>query len=73
MQEIDLILDTMSVTNMVTLSLIAHTEYLLQELQQHISNHTGATMPDQVWGTTMKIETDETDPDHSPIFEDITT
>ena len=28
-------------------------------------------MPDQVWGTTMTIETDKANPDHSLIFEDI--
>ena len=29
-------------------------------------------MPDQVWGTTMMIETGEANPDHSPTFKDIT-
>ena len=28
-------------------------------------------MPDQVWSTTMKIETDKAGPDLSPILEDI--
>ena len=35
-------------TNTVTLPWTAHTEYLLQELQQHITNHTRVIMPDQV-------------------------
>ena len=41
----------------VTLSWIVHTEYLLWELQQIITNPdlTEATMPDQVQGTTLKI------------------
>ena len=29
-------------------------------------------MPDQVWGTTMKNEAGEADPDHSPTTDDIT-
>ena len=35
-------------------------------------DHTKVTMPDQLWGTTLKIETGEADLDHSPTFEDIT-
>ena len=72
LHDIALTLGTMSVMNMVTLSWNAHTEYLLQELQQHITNHTGVAMPDQVQGTTVKTETDEANQDHSPIFVDIT-
>ena len=68
LHEIALTSSAMSTTNMVTLSWTAHTEYLLQELQQHITNHTRVIMPDQVWGTTMKIETDKANPDHSLIF-----
>ena len=63
--EIALLLDAMSVTNMVTLSWTVHTRYLLQELQQFTTNLTNVTMPDPVQGTTMKIKTDEADPDHS--------
>ena len=48
MHEIALTLDAMSMMNMVTLSWTAHTEYLLQELQQHKTNYTRVTMPDQV-------------------------
>ena len=64
-------LGAISATNMVTLSWTAHTEYLLQGLLQQITNHTSVTMPDQVQGTTMRIETDEADPDHSPSLQDI--
>ena len=56
---------------MVTLSWTAHIEYLLQELQQHITNHARVTTPDQVQSTTMRIEIDEANPDDSPILEDI--
>ena len=64
----------MSVMNMVTLSWIVHTGYLLQEPQQNITNQilTEATMPDQVQGTTMKTGTGKAVPDHNPIFTDIT-
>ena len=55
--QISLILDAMSVMNMVTLSWTVHTEYLLQELQQLTTNLTEVTMPDQVWDTTIKIKT----------------
>ena len=51
---------------MVTFSWTAYTEYLLQELQQHITRHTKVTIPDWVWGTTVKIKTDKADPYHSP-------
>ena len=59
--------------NMITLSLIVHTGYLLQEPQQIITNPnlTEATMPDQVQGTTMKTGTGEVDPDNNLIFADI--
>ena len=53
--DIALTLGTMNVMSMDILSWTVHTEYLLQELQQHITNHTKITMPDQVWGTTVKI------------------
>ena len=46
--EVALTLGAMSVMNMVELSWIASTEYLLQELWQHITKHTRVTMPDQV-------------------------
>ena len=72
MHDTALTLAAMSAMNMVTLSWTVHTEYLHQELQEHITNHTRVTMPGQVQGTTVKIETDEADPDHSPIFKDIT-
>ena len=72
LHETAIILDAMSVMNMVTLSWTAHTEYLLQELQQHITNQTRVIMPDQVQSTTVKIERDEADPDHSLILGDIT-
>ena len=55
LHEIALTLGAMSVLNIVTLSWTAHTEYLLQELLQHIKIHTRVTMSDQVQGTTMKI------------------
>ena len=60
--------------NMVTLSWIVHTGYLLQEPQQLITNPnlTEATMPDQVQGTTVKTGTGKIDPDHNLIFTDIT-
>ena len=60
--------------NMVTLSWIVHTGYLLQEPQQIITNPniTEATMPDQVQGTTVKTGTGKVDPDHNLIFTDIT-
>ena len=64
-------LDAMSVMSMVTMSWTVHTEYLLQELQWFTTNLTVVTMPDQVQGTTVTIETDEAIPDHSPTFEDI--
>ena len=69
--EIALTLGAMSATNMVTLSWTAYTEYLLQEFQQHIKNHTRVTMLDQVQGTTMKIVTDEANPEHNFILGDI--
>ena len=56
--------------NMVTLSWTVHKEYLLQEPQWLTTNLTEVTMPDQVWGKTMMIETGEADPDHSLTFED---
>ena len=51
-----LTLGAMSVMNMVKSSWTVHTEYLLQEFQQHTTNHTKVTMPDQVQVITMKIE-----------------
>ena len=35
------------------------------------TNHTKVTMPDWIWGTTMKIDTDKANPGHSPTIEDI--
>ena len=58
--------------NMVTLPWIAHTRYLLQEPQQIIRNLPEATMPDHVHYTTVKTETGKTNPDHNPIFKDMT-
>ena len=60
--------------NMVTLSWIVHTGYLLQEPKQLITNPniTEATMPDQVQGTTVKTGTGKVDPDHNLIFADFT-
>ena len=72
LHDIALALGAMSAMNMVTLSWTVHTEYPLQELQQHITNHTRVTTPDQVWGTTMKMEIDKANQDHSPICADIT-
>ena len=71
--QIALILDASNVMNMVTLSWIVHTGYLLQESQQLISNPnlTEATMPDQVQGTTVKTGTSKVDPYHNLIFADI--
>ena len=57
--------------NLFTLSLTVHTKYLLQELQQLITNITEITMPGQVQGITVTVETDKADPDHSLTFEDI--
>ena len=71
LHDIALTLGAMNVMNMVISSLIVHTEYLLQELQWHITNHTKDTMPDQDWDTSIKIETGKANPDHSPTFEDI--
>ena len=71
LHDIALTLGAMIAMSMVTLSWTVHTEYLLQELQWHTTNHTKITMPDQVWGTTVKVETGEANPDHSPAFEDI--
>ena len=63
----------MSVTNMVTLSWIAHTGYLLQEPQQIITNLNlpEAAMPDQVHDTTVKTGTGGVNSDHNLIFADI--
>ena len=44
--DIVLTLGAINVMNMVILSWTAHTEYLLPELQQHITRHTKVTMPD---------------------------
>ena len=63
----------MTVKNMFKLPWTAHTEYLLQELQKHITNHIRVIMPDHVWDTIMRVEIDEADPDNSSILEDITT
>ena len=70
--DIVLTLGAMTAMNMVTLSWTVHTEYLLQELQQHITNHTRVTTPNQDQGTIVKIETDKANPDHSLILGDIT-
>ena len=67
--DIALTLCAMNVTNMVTLSWTVHTEYHLQEVQQHTINHIKVTMPDQIQGTTVKIERGKANPDHSHIFE----
>ena len=37
-----------------------------------MTNLTEVTMSDQVWDTTVKVETDEADPDHSLSFDDTT-
>ena len=66
-----IILDAMSVMNMVTLSWTVHTEYLLQESQWLTTNLMEVTMSDSVWGTTVMIETGKADTDHSLAFEDI--
>ena len=65
-----LTLGAMNVTNVVISSWTAHTENL-PELQWYIRRHTMVTMPNWVWGTTMKIDTDEADLDHSPTTKDI--
>ena len=57
--------------NLVTLSWIVHTRYLLQEPQQLITNLPEVTMPDQVQDTIMKIETGKVGPDCNFIFEDM--
>ena len=69
--DIALTLGATNAMNMVMLSWTVHTEYLLQELQWPTTNYTEVTMPDQVWGFTMKIETDKVDPDHIPTIESI--
>ena len=69
---IALTLGAMSAMNMVPLSWTVHTEYFLQELQQHITNQTRVTTPDQLQGTTVKIGTDGVNPDHSLTTERIT-
>ena len=46
--DIVLTLGAMNVMNMVISSWTVHTEYLLLELQQHITNPTKITMPAQV-------------------------
>ena len=56
--DIVLILGAVNATNMIILPWTAHTEYLLLELQQHITRHTKVIIPDQVQGTTVKIKTD---------------
>ena len=66
-----LVLGAMNVMNMVISSGTAHTEYLLPELQKHITNHTKVIMPDQVQGTTMKLEIGKANPDHGPTTKDI--
>ena len=57
---------------MVTLSWTVHTRYLLWEPQPITTNLTEVTMPDQVQGTTMGIETDKGNPGHSLMFEGFT-
>ena len=59
--------------NMVTLSWIVHTGYLLQEPQQNITNPdlTEAAILDKVQGTTMKTRTGQVISDHNLIFTDI--
>ena len=71
--KIALILDASSVMNIVTLSWIVHTGYLLLEPQQIItsSNLTKATMPDQVLGSTMQTGTGNVNAVHNLIFADI--
>ena len=70
MHETALILNAMSVMNMVTVSWTVHTRYLLQDLQQLTTNLTEVTMPDSVQNTTVKIETGEADSDHSLTVDD---
>ena len=62
--EIAILLDALSVMNIVTLSWIVHTGYVLQEPQQLITNPNlmEATMPDQVQGMSMKTGTGKIDP-----------
>ena len=69
--EIALILKSMSVMNMITLSWIVHTGYLLQVPQWLITNPNllEVTMPNQVQGTTMKTGTGEANPDHNVILQ----
>ena len=63
----------MSVMNMVTLSWIVYTGYLLLEPQQIITNPNlpEGAMPDQVQDKTMKTGTGKVDPDHNLIFASI--
>ena len=70
--DIALTLGAMNVSSMVISSWTVHTEYLLLEPWQHITNHTKVTMTDWVQGTTVKIETGKGNPDHSPTTKDIT-
>ena len=60
--------------NMVTLSWIAYTGYLLEDLQQIITNPNlpEATMSDQVHDTTVKTETGKVNPDHNLLSADFT-
>ena len=69
--KLPLTLDAMSAVHMVTLSWTVQKRYLLQEPKQLTTSFTEVTMADQTWGTTMKTETGEADPDHNLIFEDI--
>ena len=71
LHDIALTLGAMNVINMVISSWTVHTEYLLPELQWHITNHAKITMLDWVWDTTVKIETGKANPDHSPTPVDI--
>ena len=70
--DIALTLGSTHVSYVVTSSWTIHTEYLLQDLRQLTTNNMEVTMPDQVWGTTMKIEKDKVDPDHILTMESIT-
>ena len=72
LHNIALTLGAMNVTHMVISSWTVHAEYLLQELQWHITNPTRVTMANWIQGTSVKIETGKANPDNSPTFEEIT-
>ena len=71
LHDIALTLGAMYTINIVISSWTVHKEYLLPEIQKHFTNDTRVTMPDQVWGTAMKIKTGKASADQSPTMEDI--